>query len=95
VLLKDPKILILDDSTSSVDTQTELEIQRSLEELMENRTTFIITQRLSSIRDADYILVMDNGEIVEEGTHEHLMEKKGSYYKLYRTQFAESRNLEE
>ena len=87
-LLKEPKILILDDSTSSVDTQTEFEIQQALEELFENRTTFIITQRLSSVRKADYIVVLEKGEIEEEGTHEQLIAKKGAYYRLYQTQIA-------
>ena len=85
-LLKNPKILILDDSTSSVDTQTEHEIQQALDELLENRTTFIITQRLSSIKKADYIVVLDNGEVYEEGTHEQLISKDGIYRKLYDTQ---------
>ncbi|MBS7620116.1 ABC transporter ATP-binding protein, partial [Candidatus Bathyarchaeota archaeon] len=87
-LLKNPKILILDDSTSSVDVETEYEIQSALEELFVNRTTFIITQRLSSIRKAKYIVVLDKGEIVEEGTHEELIAKKGIYYRLYQTQLA-------
>jgi len=85
-LLKNPKILILDDSTSSVDTQTEHEIQQALDELLENRTTFIITQRLSSIKKADYIVVLDNGEVYEEGTHEQLISRDGIYRKLYDTQ---------
>jgi ABC-type multidrug transport system fused ATPase/permease subunit len=85
-LLKNPKILILDDSTSSVDTQTEHEIQEALDELLENRTTFIITQRLSSIKKADYIVVLENGEIAEEGTHEQLLARDGIYRKLYQTQ---------
>jgi len=88
-LLKNPKILILDDSTSSVDTQTEYEIQRALEELFEDRTTFIITQRLSSVKGADYIVVLEGGEIAEEATHEELIEKKGIYYRLYQTQVTE------
>ena len=85
-LLKNPKILILDDSTSSVDTQTEHEIQRALDELLENRTTFIITQRLSSIKKAGYIVVLDNGVIAEEGTHDGLMARDGIYRRLYETQ---------
>jgi ABC-type multidrug transport system fused ATPase/permease subunit len=87
-LLKNPKILILDDSTSSVDTQTEYEIQLALDELLENRTTFIITQRLSSIKKANYILVLDDGGIAEKGTHEELMKHDGIYRKLYQTQVA-------
>ena len=85
-LLKNPKILIMDDSTSSVDTKTEYEIQQALDELLEDRTTFIITQRLSSIKKADYIIVLEEGEIVEEGTHDGLYEKDGIYRKLYETQ---------
>ena len=87
-LLKNPRILILDDSTSSVDTQTEYEIQQALDELLENRTTFIITQRLSSIKKADYIIVLEDGEIAEEGKHEELMETRGIYYRLYQTQIS-------
>ena len=93
-LLKNPKILILDDSTSSVDTGTEFEIQKALKELFDNRTTFIITQRLSSVKDADYIIVLDNGEIVEEGTHNELMKREGIYYKLYQTQITEAKGEE-
>jgi len=93
-LLKNPKILILDDSTSSVDTGTEFEIQKALKELFDNRTTFIITQRLSSVKDADYILVLDNGEIAEEGSHDLLMEKEGIYHKLYQTQITEAKGEE-
>lgn len=85
-LLKNPRILIMDDSTSSVDTQTEYEIQQALDELLEDRTTFIITQRLSSIKKADYIIVLDDGEIAEEGTHDELFERDGIYRKLYDTQ---------
>jgi ATP-binding cassette subfamily B protein len=87
-LLKNPKILILDDSTSSVDTQTEYEIQQALDELLENRTTFIITQRLSSIKKADYIIVLEDGRIREEGSHEHLMGLNGIYRQLYETQIS-------
>jgi ATP-binding cassette subfamily B protein len=84
-LLMDPKILILDDSTSSVDVDTEYEIQQALNALFRNRTTFVITQRLSTIRNADKIIVLEEGRIVEEGTHKTLMEKKGAYYKIYQT----------
>jgi ATP-binding cassette subfamily B protein len=89
-LFRNPKILILDDSTSSVDTQTEYEIQQALDELLTDRTTFIITQRLSSIKKADYIVVMEDGRIADEGVHEELMEKKGIYWRLYTTQIPES-----
>jgi len=85
-LLKNPMILVLDDSTSSVDTQTEYEIQQALDQLLENRTTFVITQRLSSIKKADYIIVLEDGAIAEEGSHEHLMGLDGIYRKLYDTQ---------
>lgn len=84
-LLSNPKILILDDSTSSVDVDTEYEIQQALQALLKNRTTFVITQRVSTIRNADKIIVLENGEIAEEGTHETLMEKKGPYYRIYQT----------
>jgi ATP-binding cassette subfamily B protein len=91
-LLKNPKILIMDDSTSSVDTQTEYEIQQALDELLEDRTTFIITQRLSSIKKADYIIVLEDGEISEEGTHDLLIANNGIYKKLYETQISELQN---
>jgi len=93
-LLKNPKILILDDSTSSVDTQTEYEIQQALEGLFEDRTTLIITQRLSSIRKADYIVVLDDGRIAEEGVHGDLMAEEGIYKRLYETQVADSVGME-
>jgi ATP-binding cassette subfamily B protein len=89
-LLKNPKILIMDDSTSSVDTHTEYEIQQALDELLENRTTFIITQRLSSIKKADYIIVLEDGEIAQEGTHDELYAREGIYRKLYETQISEA-----
>lgn len=89
-LLTNPKIIIFDASTSSVDTETEHEIQRALETVLQNRTIFIITQRLSTVKNADKIVVLDAGEIVEEGTHDQLMAKKGRYYRLYQTQLEEA-----
>lgn len=87
-VLADPKILILDEATSSVDTRTERNIQDAMVKLMKNRTSLIIAHRLSTIRDADKIVVMDGGRVVEIGNHEELLEKKGRYYSLYMTQFA-------
>lgn len=86
-ILADPKILILDEATSSVDTRTEILIQRAMDKLMEGRTSFIIAHRLSTIKNADLILVMDSGDIVEQGTHEELLKKNGFYAKLYNSQF--------
>ena len=88
-ILADPKILILDEATSSVDTRTELLIQKAMDNLMEGRTSFIIAHRLSTIKDADMILVMNEGDIVEQGSHEELLEKGGFYAKLYNSQFEE------
>ncbi|MCH8034853.1 MAG: ATP-binding cassette domain-containing protein, partial [Bacteroidetes bacterium] len=82
-LLADPKILILDEATSSLDTESESFIQESLKELMKGRTTFVIAHRLSTIRQADQILVVENGEIEERGTHKELIDKKGRYFELY------------
>ncbi|MBE6783249.1 MAG: ABC transporter ATP-binding protein [Ruminococcaceae bacterium] len=87
-VLADPKILILDEATSSVDTRTEMRIQSAMLKLMQNRTSLIIAHRLSTIRDADKIIVIDNGTIAESGNHEELLEKKGCYYRLYNNQFA-------
>ena len=84
----DPKILILDEATSNVDTRTEKEIQAAMQHIMQNRTSIVIAHRLSTIRDSDLIVVMDQGKIAESGTHESLLEKKGKYYELYMTQYA-------
>ena len=88
-ILSDPKILILDEATSSVDTRTEVVIQQAMENLMEGRTSFIIAHRLSTIKNADVILVMKDGDIVEQGTHEELLKSKGFYSELYNSQFEE------
>ena len=88
-ILADPKILILDEATSSVDTRTEVLIQKAMDNLMHGRTSFIIAHRLSTIRDADLILVMKDGDIVEQGNHEELLAKKGFYANLYNSQFEE------
>ena len=84
----DPKILILDEATSNVDTRTEKAIQSAMQKVMENRTSIVIAHRLSTIRDSDLIVVMDQGQIVEQGTHEELLARQGKYYALYMTQFA-------
>ena len=89
MLAKTP-MLILDEATSSVDTRTELLIQKAMENLMKGKTSFVIAHRLSTIRDADLILVMDKGNIVEQGTHKELLAKKGFYANLYNSQFAAS-----
>lgn len=86
-ILADPKILILDEATSSVDTRTEILIQKAMDRLLEGRTSFIIAHRLSTIKNADLILVMDKGDIVEQGTHEELLAKNGFYANLYNSQF--------
>ena len=86
-ILSDPDILILDEATSSVDTRTEVLIQKAMDNLMKGRTSFVIAHRLSTIRNADLILVMNEGDIVEQGSHEELLEKGGFYAKLYNSQF--------
>jgi ATP-binding cassette subfamily B protein len=85
--LVDPTILILDEATSSVDTHTEVQIQKAMDSLMKGRTSFIIAHRLSTIREADWILVMKDGDIVEQGRHEKLLAKNGFYAELYNSQF--------
>lgn len=90
VILADPKILILDEATSSIDTRTEQQIQSAMDNLMKGRTSFIIAHRLSTIKNADLILVMNHGDIVEQGTHEELLEKGGFYSDLYNSQFEET-----
>ena len=88
-LLADPKILILDEATSSVDTRLELLIQKAMKTLMQGRTSFVIAHRLSTIQEADKILVLKDGQIIEQGNHESLLADKGFYYDLYNSQFAE------
>ena len=88
-IISEPRILIFDEATSSVDTRTELAIQKAMDHLMEGRTSFIIAHRLSTIRDADLILVMKDGDIVETGTHTELLAKRGFYAELYQSQFAD------
>ena len=86
-ILADNKILILDEATSSVDTRTEIEIQKAMDNLMKGRTSFVIAHRLSTIRDADLILVMKDGDIIEQGNHEELLAANGFYANLYNSQF--------
>ncbi len=94
-VLADPPVLILDEATSSVDTRTEILIQRAMDELMKNRTSFVIAHRLSTIRNADLILVMNEGDIVEQGTHEELLAKCGFYAELHNSQFEVTEELPE
>ena len=83
-------MLILDEATSNVDTRTEIVIQNAMDKLTESRTSFVIAHRLSTIKNADLILVLKDGDIIEQGTHEELLEQKGFYEKLYNSQFDES-----
>ena len=92
-ILADPKILILDEATSSVDTRTEVLIQKAMDTLMHGRTSFIIAHRLSTIRNADLILFMNHGDIVEAGHHDELIAKEGFYAKLYNAQFEPEESL--
>jgi ATP-binding cassette subfamily B protein len=92
--LSDPKILILDEATSSVDTRTERLIQKAFDELLKGRTAFVIAHRLSTIRNADVILVLKAGEIIERGKHDELLAKKGFYYDLYMSQFKKQEEIE-
>ena len=89
VMLADPAILLLDEATSSIDTRTELQVQAAFDELMKGRTSFVVAHRLSTIRNADCILVMRDGRIVESGTHDELLAAGGSYAALYSSQFAQ------
>ena len=89
VILADPKILILDEATSSIDTRTEIQIQAAMDNLMKGRTSFVIAHRLSTIKNSDLILVMNQGDIVEQGTHDELLAKGGFYADLYNSQFDE------
>ena len=85
-----PPMLILDEATSSIDTRTEIKIQKAFNTLMKNRTTFIVAHRLSTIQNADLILVMNDGNIIEQGTHVSLYAQKGFYYNLYNSQFSKT-----
>ena len=87
-MLHIPPMLILDEATSSIDTRTEIRIQKAFSKMMEGRSSFIVAHRLSTIREADVILVMKDGHILEQGSHAELLGKKGFYYELYNSQFA-------
>lgn len=88
-IIKDPSILILDDTTSALDVETEAAIQKNLKSIYKGKTTFIIAHRISSIKNSDLILVLDNGEIIESGTHEELINAHGHYYDVYKEQYGE------
>src|SRR5699024_4667460 len=86
-IIRDPKLIVLDEATSSIDSKTEKTIQKAIDKIVKNKTSFIVAHRLSTIKNSDRILVIDNGEIVESGTHDELIEKKQKYYNLYTNQF--------
>ena len=90
-MARNPEILILDEATSSIDTRSELKIQRALNALMTGRTSFVVAHRLSTVRNADVILAMKDGSIVEQGTHDELFAKRGFYYDLFMSQFPSRR----
>ena len=90
IFLKNPPVLILDEATSSIDTRTEIRVQKAFSRMMEGRTSFIVAHRLSTIREADVILVMRDGRIVEKGRHKELLRKNGFYAEIYNSQFAPS-----
>ena len=93
-IISKPKLFVLDEATSSIDTETEHLIQEAISKVLEGRTSFIIAHRLSTIRNADKILVIKKGVVVESGNHHELLEKKGYYYKLYMKQFTEEKEIE-
>ena len=88
IMLVEPPMLILDEATSNIDTRTEMYIQEAFNDMMKGRTSFIVAHRLSTIVNSDLILVMNKGNIIEQGTHKELLEKKGFYYALYNSQFS-------
>lgn len=94
-ILLNPSILILDDATSAVDMETEYEIQQALQQVMEGRTTFIIAHRISSLKRADQILVLDDGKIVQRGTHDELANQEGLYQEIFRMQFQDFASMSE
>jgi len=86
-------LFVLDEATSSIDTETEMIIQRAINKVLSGRTSFVIAHRLSTIKNADRILVIHNGEVIEDGTHRELIKAKGYYYKLYTNQFIEEKSV--